>query len=95
MTRAAVVLVALLALVFVPLLGLIMMLPITINGLGLREGVGILLFARIGFSEEEAFLMEFITYVVMVGISLIGGVLFLKRQIAETISMDKDADSGV
>lgn len=81
--------------VFVPLLGLIMILPISINGLGLREGAGILLFARIGFQEEEAFLMEFITYVVMVGISLIGGVLFLKRQISGTISMDKDTDSGV
>ncbi len=81
--------------VFVPLLGLLMMLPITINGLGLREGAGILLFTRIGFLEEEAFLMEFLTYVVMVGISLIGGALFLKRQIAGSISVDNDTDSGV
>ncbi len=81
--------------VFVPLLGLIMMLPISINGLGLREGAGILLFTRIGLLEEEAFLMEFITYVVMVGVSLIGGGLFLRRQITGTISMDKEADSGV
>jgi uncharacterized protein (TIRG00374 family) len=81
--------------VFVPLLGLIMILPISINGLGLREGAGVLLFTRIGFSEEDAFLMEFITYVVMVGVSLIGGVLFLRRQITGTISMDKDTDSGV
>lgn len=81
--------------VFVPLLGLLMMLPITINGLGLREGAGILLFTRIGFLEEEAFLMEFLTYVVMVGISLIGGALFLKRQIAGSISVDNETDSGV
>ncbi len=81
--------------VFVPLLGLIMMLPISINGLGLREGAGILLFTRIGLLEEEAFLMEFLTYIVMVGVSLIGGVLFLKRQITGSISMDKDTDSGV
>ncbi|MCK4549360.1 MAG: flippase-like domain-containing protein [Candidatus Krumholzibacteria bacterium] len=81
--------------VFVPLLGLIMMLPISINGLGLREGAGILLFTRIGLLEEEAFLMEFLTYVVMVGVSLIGGVLFLKRQITGSISIDKDTDSGV
>jgi uncharacterized protein (TIRG00374 family) len=81
--------------VFVPLLGLIMMLPISINGLGLREGAGILLFTRIGMREEEAFLMEFITYVVMVSVSLIGGGLFLKRQITGTISMDKEAGSGV
>jgi hypothetical protein len=39
--------------------------------------------------------MEFITYVVMVGVSLIGGALFLRRQITGTISMDKDAGSGV
>ena len=81
--------------VFVPLLGLLMMLPITINGLGLREGAGILLFTRIGFLEEEAFLMEFLTYFVMVGISLIGGALFLKRQIAGSISVDNETDSGV
>ncbi len=81
--------------VFVPILGLIMTLPISINGLGVREGAGVLLFTRIGFSEEEAFLMEFITYVVMVGVSLIGGLLFLKRQITGTISVDKDIDSGV
>lgn len=81
--------------VFVPLLGLIMMLPISINGLGLREGAGVLLFTRIGLSEEEAFLMEFLTYVVMVGVSLVGGALFLKRQITGSISMDKDTGSGV
>ena len=81
--------------VFVPLLGLIMMLPISINGLGLREGAGVLLFTRIGLSEEEAFLMEFLTYVVMVGVSLIGGIVFLRRQISGTISMDKDPESGV
>jgi hypothetical protein len=72
-----------------------MMLPISINGLGIREGAGILLFTGIGFLEEEAFVMEFITYVVMVGVSLIGGALFLRRQITGTISMDKDAGSGV
>lgn len=81
--------------VFVPLLGLIMMLPISINGLGLREGAGVLLFTRIGLSEEEAFLMEFLTYCVMVGVSLVGGVIFLKRQITGSISMDKDTGSGV
>lgn len=66
--------------VFVPLLGLVMTLPISINGLGIREGAGVLLFTRIGMSEEQAFLMEFITYVVMVGVSLLGGLIFLRRQ---------------
>jgi uncharacterized protein (TIRG00374 family) len=67
--------------VFIPLLGLLMVLPISINGLGVREGTGVLLFARIGLLEEEALLMEFMTYVVMVTVSLLGGVLFLARHL--------------
>jgi len=65
--------------VFVPLLGLIMILPISINGLGVREGAGILLFAQIGFSKEQALLMELITYAIMVMVSLIGGFFFVQR----------------
>ena len=67
--------------VFIPLLGLLMVLPISINGLGVREGTGVLLFARIGLLEEEALLMEFMTYVVMVTVSLLGGVIFLARHL--------------
>ncbi len=65
--------------VFIPLLGLIMVLPISINGLGIREGAGILLFTEIGFLEEQALLMEFITYAVMVAVSIIGGIFFIQR----------------
>lgn len=65
--------------VFVPLLGLLMVLPISINGLGVREGAGILLFTQIGFTSEQALLMELITYAIMVVVSLLGGVYFLRR----------------
>jgi uncharacterized protein (TIRG00374 family) len=65
--------------VFVPLLSLIMILPISINGLGVREGAGILLFTQIGFSKEQALLMELITYAIMVMVSLIGGFFYLQR----------------
>jgi uncharacterized membrane protein YbhN (UPF0104 family) len=67
--------------VFIPLLGLLMILPISINGLGVREGTSVLLFVQIGLLAEQAFLMEFITYVVMVGVSLVGGAIFLKRHL--------------
>lgn len=67
--------------VFIPLLGLIMILPISLNGLGVREGTGILLFTTVGFSSEQALLLEFITYVVMVVVSLAGGIFFLRRHI--------------
>ncbi|MCX5753693.1 MAG: lysylphosphatidylglycerol synthase transmembrane domain-containing protein [Candidatus Krumholzibacteria bacterium] len=65
--------------VFVPLLSLIMILPISINGLGVREGAGVLLFTQIGFSKEQALLMELITYAIMVMVSLVGGFFFLQR----------------
>lgn len=67
--------------VFIPLLGLLMVLPISMNGLGIREGAGVLLFTRVGFLEEQALLMEFMTYVVMVAVSLLGGFLFFIRHV--------------
>lgn len=67
--------------VIVPLLGLVMALPISINGLGVREGTGVVLFAGLGIAGETAFLMEFVTYVVQVAVSLIGGLFFLSRHL--------------
>ncbi len=66
--------------VFVPLLGLAMIPPITINGLGVREGLGILLFSQAGIGRTDAFAMEFLTYLVSVSISLLGLVFFLARR---------------
>jgi uncharacterized membrane protein YbhN (UPF0104 family) len=82
--------------VFVPLLGLIMILPISINGLGVREGAGILLFTQIGFSKEQALLMELITYAIMVVVSLLGGVFFLQRNLSRPLkSKPREVQSDV
>jgi uncharacterized protein (TIRG00374 family) len=66
--------------VFVPLLGLAMIPPITINGLGVREGLGMLLFANAGLGETDAFAMEFLTYVGSVIVSLVGFLFFVTRR---------------
>jgi hypothetical protein len=66
--------------VFVPLLGLAMIPPITINGLGVREGLGIILFGAAGIGRADAFTMEFLTYVVSVAVSLLGFVFFVARR---------------
>jgi len=66
--------------VFVPLLSLAMIPPVTINGLGVREGLGILLFAEAGFSRTDAFTLEFLTYGVSVAVSLLGLAFFLSRR---------------
>jgi uncharacterized protein (TIRG00374 family) len=64
---------------FVPLLAVIVSLPISLNGIGVREGTGILLFGMVGLDRASAFALQFGTYLVAVGVSLIGGLVFLAR----------------
>jgi len=64
---------------FVPLLAVIVSLPISLNGIGVREGAGIVLFGLVGVSRAQAFSLQFTTYLVAVAISLIGGVIALLR----------------
>lgn len=64
---------------FVPLLAVIVSLPISLNGIGVREGAGILLFGLVGLDRASAFSLQFTTYLVAVAVSLIGGVVFLVR----------------
>lgn len=64
---------------FVPLLAVIVSLPISLNGIGVREAAGIQLFGLVGLSPGNAFSLQFATYLVAVAISLIGGVVFLAR----------------
>jgi glycosyltransferase 2 family protein len=66
--------------VFIPLLSLAMIPPITINGLGIREGLGIVLFAAAGIGRTDAFAMEFLTFVVSVLVSIVGLLFFLSRR---------------
>ncbi len=64
---------------FVPLLAVIVSLPISLNGIGVREAAGIQLFGLVGLAPGSAFSLQFATYLVAVTISLIGGVVFLVR----------------
>ena len=64
---------------FVPLLAVIVSLPISLNGIGVREGAGMLLFGLVGLDRASAFALQFGTYLVAVGVSMIGGMVFLAR----------------
>jgi hypothetical protein len=66
--------------VFIPLLSLAMIPPITINGLGIREGLAILLFAEAGIQSADAFVIEFATYIISVAVSLLGFGFFVARK---------------
>ena len=75
--------------VFVPLLSLAMIPPITINGLGIREGLGIVLFANAGLANADAFTMEFLTYVISVSVSLLGFLFFLSRRDQKRVANER------
>lgn len=64
---------------FVPLLAVIVSLPISLNGIGVREGAGIVIFGLIGLSRAEAFTLQFATYLVALAVSLLGGLVVLAR----------------
>ena len=64
---------------FVPLLAVIVSLPISLNGIGVREGAGVALFGLVGVDSAQAFSLQFITYLVAVAVSLLGGLVFLAR----------------
>jgi glycosyltransferase 2 family protein len=64
---------------FVPLLAVIVSLPISFNGIGVREGAGVVLFGLVGVSRAQAFSLQFTTYLVGVAVSLLGGITFLAR----------------
>jgi uncharacterized protein (TIRG00374 family) len=61
----------------VPLVALISMIPITINGMGLKEAGFILMFQQIGIGIESGLLIAFISRMYAVVGSLVGAGLYL------------------
>jgi uncharacterized protein (TIRG00374 family) len=64
---------------FVPVLAALISLPISLNGLGVREGAAVMLFQLAGLTREMSFSIPFLTYVIAVLISLLGGFIFISR----------------
>lgn len=62
-------------LVLVPMLAISLTLPVTINGIGLRESVSAKLLVAAGLLEPHAVAMELAAYLVQVVFSLQGGIL--------------------
>ncbi len=61
---------------FVPLAIAIMMLPISINGIGVRESVFVYLFGLYGAPPAESITFSWLVYAVIVAQGLVGGVVF-------------------
>lgn len=64
-------------LLFVPLISVTLLLPISISGLGVREGAYVLLFGQAGVAAPLALAMSLTFYALNVAIGLIGGVIYV------------------
>jgi hypothetical protein len=62
---------------YMPVIGAVSMVPVSINGWGLQEGAFIVFFGRAGLARAEALSLGFLYHLVAVLISLAGGVLWL------------------
>jgi hypothetical protein len=62
-------------LLFVPVIGLISSIPVTIGGIGLREAGYILLFTQVGVTKEHALGISLIFFLLLVGWAIVGAIL--------------------
>jgi len=62
--------------VLVPLLGILIALPVSVNGIGIRESASAVTFTFAGIAAYNAVAMELTAYLVQVSFSLVGGWLF-------------------
>jgi len=63
--------------IFIPVIQAVSMIPISLNGLGVREGTWVLLFSGAGVPAAAAFSMSILSLLVMTGTSVFGGILYL------------------
>lgn len=65
-----------------PMIWIIMMVPLSINGLGVREGAFVFFFTRLGVSDSAALLLSFLTLSRRIALGLIGGIIYLLGQVS-------------
>lgn len=63
--------------IFVPLITLLVMLPVSINGIGVREGSFVAFFALVGVPASEAFIVSFGVSVLTTLITAAGGFFYM------------------
>jgi hypothetical protein len=80
------------AAVFVPLVSLAGMVPVSVNGLGVREALYILLFGRIGIPAELAVSLALLYFGVTVVASLPGGIVYALQKSPGSLAAEAAPD---
>jgi uncharacterized protein (TIRG00374 family) len=68
--------------IFVPLIVLVSLLPISVGGIGVREGAFVYFFSQVGMSTAEAFTLSLLLYVLNLIVILPGGVIYAAEGLA-------------
>jgi len=63
--------------IFVPIIGAITLLPISIGGLGLRDATTIYFFTKIGVSKDLAFALSLTSFLFIVIYGALGGIIYV------------------
>jgi uncharacterized protein (TIRG00374 family) len=63
--------------IYVPIINVVSMIPVSLNGLGVRENSYVILFSRVGLSGELALAVSLVSFFLIFVFSLIGGILFV------------------
>ena len=63
--------------IMVPMVSLLTMLPVSINGMGVREGATALFLAHLGVPDGTAKTLALLWFAVFLAVSLLGGVVYL------------------
>ena len=66
--------------VFIPIISAVQLVPVSLNGLGVREGAYVLFFGSIGVGELNAAASSLLFGLLVAGVSLAGGALFAARR---------------
>ena len=61
---------------FLPLIGLVVMIPVSLGGMGLREMAFVYFFSQVGVSQENSLVISLGTYLTLITGGLVGALLF-------------------
>ncbi len=67
--------------IFIPISAILLFLPISIRGFGVREVIYVYFFGQVGASAAQAVTLSFLVQIVNIISSLIGGIVYLHSQI--------------
>ncbi len=76
--------------IIIPLATLIMLAPVSINGVGVREAVLVFFFSIYGVNEEEAIAFAWVWLAMLLAQGVVGGVVLMLRRQKAAIGIVKD-----